>query len=269
MMEEKLVAEPNTFDDDTQKIKNNHDANKTTKPKTVIKMVIKVVVVFAIVFSTLSLLLYCIFIGVISNINKDTPKVEDYQSYIENKYGADKGFYYVEKGNCNWFETGSCSYLFSSNELNGARFSVWSEREYNGNNQSTKYVFGDNYDRRKELEALKPQYYNFLEDVIPYNYDLELRDDYFVRNWLNLEILVKYNDIPSIEEINPTTLKESIISAIPQQYLKNIDIEFTVVIYAGSGVSYGYLERCPEFFDSGSYASSKPESANSCTISIK
>ena len=107
---------------------------------------------------------------------------------------------------------------------------MWSEREYNGNNQSTKYVFGDNYDRRKELEALKPQYYNFLEDVIPYNYELELRDDYFVRNWLNLEILVKYNDIPSMEEINPTTLKESIISAIPQQYLKNIDIEFTVVI---------------------------------------
>ena len=268
-MNEESATESNTFNNDIQIIENDLKANKKTKLKSVVKKVVKITIVSTIVFSVINLLLFGFFIGVLLNFEKDLPKVEEYQSYIENKYGTDKGFYYVKEGNCNWFETGSCSFLFSSDELNGATFAIWSEREYDDNGQNKKYIFGDNYNRRKELEALKPQYYGFLENSIPYDYELELRDHYSKRNWLNLEILVKYNDIPNINEINPTTLRESIINAIPQQYLNNTDIDFTVVVYAGSDVSYGYLEECPKFFDSGSYGGYEPEGAIDCTISIK
>ena len=61
------------------------------------------------------LALSILFLNGCSLIN--TIELEEYQTYLEDKYGKDKGFYMVRESMCNWFELGECTYLFSSNEL--------------------------------------------------------------------------------------------------------------------------------------------------------
>ena len=242
---------------------NKSDYSNSKKPKSKILTIILLVIAALAIMAITPLILILIFMGIVSYGQKDAPKVEDYQIYLEEKYGTDKGFYHTGEGNCNWFETGECSHEFSSNELNGASFTVTSERKYYDNNK-TEYIFWDDYETRKNFEKLKPKYYEFLNSVMPYDYQLELEQFSFM-DIPTLYIYVKYNNIPDIEKIDSYALRASILGAIPEQY-QNIDIKFEVIVYAGSGVSYGYLKKCPEFFDSGSYSN---EGADSCSFSIK
>jgi len=260
---EKPITEFNSPNDVEIVEDNYNNSKKKLKIKIIIIILIAIAATFIVPFVVSQMLIW-IFVGLVEDSQKDAPKVEDYQTYLEEKYGTDKEFYYTGKENCNWFETGRCSYEFSSNELNGTSFTVTSERESRDDGKK-EYIFKDDYKSRKKLAALEVQYYGFLDSTIPYDYQLEMQQYSFSTN-PTLYIYVKYNDIPNIGEINPTALRADILGAIPEQY-QNINIEFEVILYAGSGVSYGYLEKCPEFFDSGSYSSD--DGANSCSLTIK
>lgn len=240
------------------------DTTKTNNKNKHLARIILIAVGSTLLFSlVISLILILIFMGLVSNAEKNVPRLEEYQSYLENKYGTDKDFYNLGEPNCNWFETGECSYLFSSNELSGASFHVTSKRKYYDSGK-TEYVFEDDYEQTKEFETLKLKYNEFLVGAIPYAFQLELRQFSFEQN-PTLNIIVKYSDIPDINAIDFVALRQSILNAIPEQYVKDLSIEFEVIIY-DNGIEYGHLEECPDSFDRGSYGS---EGANSCSIDIK
>lgn len=256
-----IQQEPGNTESNPQDCQN--EKKNKSKILTIILLAVAAIVASTITPIITSQIAGLVFLGIASYSQKDNPKIEDFQVYLENKYGKQKEFYYTGKfDNCNWFETGKCSYTFSSNELDKASFIVTGQRISDDGYKDTKFIFTDNYEDKKNLEKLKLEYYSLLDNAIPYNYHLEL-------NRINsdktptLHAYVNFNDIPDIESIDQDALKTKILAAIPEQY-QNIEIEFEIVIYDGDN-TYGFLEECPDGF-SGSYGSN---GANSCSFYIK
>lgn len=152
-------------------------------------------------------------------------EVEEYQAYLESKYGKDKGFYMVEEYRCNWFELGTCSYLFSSNDLNGETFQIVGEVN-GGENIFTETYIGAKYNNR-----LEDYYKNLLGSSLNFNYTIDFIpnyesidpeitfDDYLKYDDLNLYISIRTYD----ENINIQQLRTTISSIIMTNQIKNID----------------------------------------------
>ena len=66
------------------------------------------------------LLIVCAFLltGCVREIDK-----VDYEKYLIDTYG-NLNFEYVSNESCNWFELGSCTYYFTTPELNGDKFPI-------------------------------------------------------------------------------------------------------------------------------------------------
>ena len=96
----------------------------------------------------------------------ETIDLEEYQTYLEDRYGKDKGFYMVDKSTCNWFELGSCAYVFSSNELDGEYFTIY------GSTYNSEHNFSDDYIEVKYKNNLETYYKNLLSDTFNFNYEM-------------------------------------------------------------------------------------------------
>lgn len=158
-------------------------------------------------------------------------EVEEYQAYLENKYGKDKGFYMVEEYRCNWFELGTCSYLFSSNELNGETFQIVGEVN-GGENIFTETYIGAKYENR-----LAAYYKNLLGSALNFNYTIDFIpnyesidpeitfEDYLKYDDLNLYISIKTYD----ENIDVQLLQTVVSNIIKTNQIKNVS-EISLVV---------------------------------------
>lgn len=153
-------------------------------------------------------------------------EVEEYQTYLENKYGKDKGFYMVEEYRCNWFELGTCSYLFSSKELNGETFEIIGEISHGEN------VFNEWYIGAKYKKSLENYYKNLLGNALNFNYTMNITanydnidaeitfNDYLKYDKLDLVIQIETND----ENVNVELLQTKVKNIINSNQIKNIDL---------------------------------------------
>ncbi len=138
----------------------------------------------------IGLLALCIlFLNVCSLI--ESIELEEYQAYLEDKYGKDKGFYMVRENTCNWFELGYCNYSFSSNELNGETFTI------NGTLNVEKPKFEDNYIAAKYKNQLELYYKQLFDSTL--GVDCKIDDIYAFSYNLNpnasFEEFLKYEDL--------------------------------------------------------------------------
>lgn len=157
----------------------------------------------------------------------ETIDLEEYQTYLEDKYGKDKDFYMVEKSTCNWFELGGCSYFFSSNELDGEAFEV------HGSTRNGEHHFGDEYIKIKHERRLQSYYKNLLSDTFNFDYEIttyadidydELDpniafEDYLNHENLNLQITFE----TAYENINLQQLRTAVENMISTNQIKNIE----------------------------------------------
>ena len=167
--------------------------------------------------------MYIIFKGcsLISKID-----VKEYQDYLENKYGKDKGFYMVEQSDCNWFELGTCSYLFSAADLNGQTFEITGEVSSRGN------IFYEQYIGAKYNKDLEEYYRNLLSNVFNFNYTINIStnydnidpdisfDDYLKYDKLDLGITINTNN----DNINITSIESEINNIIYTNQIKNVSL---------------------------------------------
>ena len=98
----------------------------------------------------LIVILALLLTGCVKKINKN-----DYEKYLIDTYGDIK-FQYVSNDSCNWFNVGSCTYYFTTPELNGKTFSI--DGRFGGKGRE-EMVFEDDYIKTKYDSKLK-QYYN-------------------------------------------------------------------------------------------------------------
>lgn len=156
----------------------------------------------------------------------ETIDLEEYQAYLENRYGKDKNFYMVEKSTCNWFEFGGCSYFFSSSELKGEKF------EIHGSTYNGEHHFGDEYIKIKYEKPLQNYYKNLLGDTFNFNYEMTTSnridydeidpnisfEEYLNHENLNLSITFK----TAYENINLQQLSTAVEDMISTNQIKNI-----------------------------------------------
>lgn len=88
-------------------------------------------------------------------------KIEQYQKYLENTYGEEKGFTLVEEGYENYFEVGYGEHYFTADNLDGKTFTV-----YGGFNENNRIRFADDYVRMMYDEQLKEKYAAYFKDFL-------------------------------------------------------------------------------------------------------
>lgn len=97
--------------------------------------------------------------GVLFKSVSRTIKVEEYQTYLENKYGKDKNFRMLREGSGDFFNTGDKQYWFVSNEASD-EFSVV------GSFSNGKHVFVDNYIEVKYKQKLESYYKDLFDTTL-------------------------------------------------------------------------------------------------------
>ena len=165
---------------------------------------------------------------------------EKYKKYLEQKYGAEKNFYIVEKGTCNWFELGYCTYIFSSKSLNGATFSV------SGEFKNKLPIFEDNYIDAKYKEQLKNYYYNLLKNIVNFNFSIDTNlysteldsnlsfEQYLRHEDLNLNLIISTTD----QNIDYELTKQKVLNKINEENITNIN---HILIYDSVSNNYHYI----------------------------
>lgn len=134
--------------------------------------------------------------GCVRKINKN-----EYEKYLINTYG-NLNFQHVDIGSCNWFNVGSCTYYFTSEELNGKTFYI-----HGSFGPKDTKVFQDTYIKTKYDEKLKKYYNKYLKSMLKngikiksinienkYNIPNMSFDDYLqYLNDKNIEIILTLN----------------------------------------------------------------------------
>lgn len=88
-------------------------------------------------------------------------EIEQYQEYLENTYGEDKGFTLVEEGYENYFELGYGEHYFTADNLERKVFTV-----YGGFDENNCIRFADDYVRTMYDEQLKEKYAAYFKDFL-------------------------------------------------------------------------------------------------------
>ena len=156
----------------------------------------------------------------------ETIDLEEYQTYLENRYGKDKDFYMVDKSTCNWFELGSCAYIFSSNELGNENFTIY------GSTHNGRHNFSDNYIEVKYKNNLETYYKNLLGNAFNFAYEMTTYTDISYDtmepnvsfeeylNYENLDLQITFKT--AYENINLQQLKTAVEEMISTNQIKNI-----------------------------------------------
>lgn len=197
------------------------------------------------------------------------PAIIDYQKYLENKYGKNENFYYVEtNGNdCPIFEAGFCIRKFSTEALNGKTFDVRYQKSANSD-------YSDQYWLIRYDSQLDTYYRGFFDNIISHDYSLEFRgtlNDQNVSNMsfeellssdslsVDIKILTTYENVPDISNIDFETLKTKISDIAPTSKLKRVDL---IIDMRSSNVT-GY---CPNMATTG--GGSSGEEIMECTKTL-
>lgn len=187
--------------------------------------VLKTILIF-LGFSILVWILIGMFgLGAFFKSVSKTIKVEEYQTYLEDKYGKDKNFRMVEEGSGDLFQTGNKQYWFVSNETNDERFSV------DGSFSNGKKVFTDNYIAAKYKEQLELYYKQLFDSAL--GVDCKIEDTYAdstnlnpnasFEEYLKHEDLDLYIDLDSLfADFDRETLKVKTKELIESNGIKNV-----------------------------------------------
>lgn len=164
------------------------------------------------------------------------PAIVDYLKYLENKYGKNEGFYYVETNgnNCAVLNAGFCKRDFSTKALNGKTFEVTYRKSAQSN-------FIDQYWLIRYEPQLDAYYRQLFDSAIPYNYSLnfegiagnqsalnisleELMSSENIS--INIEIITTYEEVPDLSNIDLKTIKtqvSDIVSALKTPKINRIE----------------------------------------------
>lgn len=151
-------------------------------------------------------------------------KKDDVQKYLENKYGEEEEFYFVEKGYCNLFEVGTCSYYYSSSRLESdEKFLVEWTDGYGKN-------IYDDYINKKYQPQIEEYYDDLLSSVLDFDYKITVTSVYYdfeptitFNNYLkakdlNASIIIKTKE----QNLNIEKLSSDIIDIINKNEINNI-----------------------------------------------
>ena len=151
--------------------------------------------------------------------------VEEYQQYLENKYGKDKDFRMIGEGSGDWFETGYKEYMFISND--SKEFSV-TGKFLNGEKN-----FKDNYIEKKYKDRLESYYKDLLADVLKFDYNIDSVSYYDNNNNVDIsfEEYLKYEALKihlyletTNTNINFELLQSDINNMITSNKINNIEV---------------------------------------------
>ena len=251
-------TQTNTQNKPQQQLSEQADNYKNNKKNTKLILIIVSSILGSIILFSI------IFFNVFLPIKNSIPSLQEYESYLAQKYKDDTFYYVSGNPSCVLPSSGFCEAQFSSESLNGKTFTVWASHN----------SFSDDYYEKRYNFSFKSYYYEkygkLFEDTIsnlaPYPIEAKIKnpyessirkssfdsfDDYIDALDQQEESIEVYLmmvsgeiDIYNLNELDFALLKSKVSMVIEQNSLKISSVNFVV-----SSFKKEYTGTCPKEFD--------------------
>ena len=154
-------------------------------------------------------------------------KTEDVLKYLNEKYGEENEFYFVKESECNLFELGICSSVFSSKKLYGKEFLV-SWKDDKGKTMTDTYLDA------LYKGSLDSYYADFFRNKLDFSFTVDVKT-YGQKD---------FSGTVSFDEYAKST--KVILSIVPNDYISRSSSEYFHLSTSDSSVDNEKLKKASE-----------------------